>query len=194
MKSKNAVWMLALGVLWGPVSVAPAAEPAPLEVGTAVVDITPAEGQTHDPLLAKALFLRQGERQGALVVCDQVVVSRDDTTAIRRQSEEKIGIPAEHIAVTASHTHTGRRACDDFAERVSETGVLRLLHPTECVMDRLAWYFHDADRQCLEQAVRVAGRHSVNLRRIERWARKELPHGPKRFREFAQLLREWRDE
>jgi len=112
--------MLALGVVCGPVSVSPAAEPAPLEVGTAVTDITPAEGQTHDPLLAKALFLRQGKCRGALVVCDQAVVSREATSAIRRQSEEEIGIPAEHIAVTASHTHTGRRACDDFPQRVAK--------------------------------------------------------------------------
>ena len=98
-----------------------------------------------------------------------------------------VEFPAGPVAI-------GEERIDDFAERESETGTLRLLHPTECVMDRLAWYFHDADRQCLEQAVRVARRHPVDLRRVERWARKELPHGPKRFREFAQLLREWRDE
>jgi hypothetical protein len=88
----------------------------------------------------------------------------------------------------------GEEQIHDFAERESDTGMLRLLHPTECVMDRLAWYFHNTDRQCLEQAIQVARRHSVDLRRIERWALKELPHGPKRFREFARLLRESRDE
>ena len=44
-------------------------------------------------------------------------------------------------------------------------GTLRLLAPTECVMDRLAWYFHDADTQCLEQAVKVATLHLVDLER-----------------------------
>ena len=98
-----------------------------------------------------------------------------------------VEFPAGPVAIGEERIH-------DFAERESEAGTLRLLHPTECVMDRLAWYFHDADRQCLEQAVRVASRHSVDLRRIERWARKELPHGPTRFREFARLLRESRDQ
>jgi hypothetical protein len=98
-----------------------------------------------------------------------------------------VEFPAGPVAI-------GEEQIRDFAERESEAGTLRLLHPTECVMDRLAWYFHNADRQCLEQAIQVASRHSVDLRRIERWARKELPHGPKRFREFARLLRESRDE
>jgi hypothetical protein len=35
--------------------------------------------------------------------------------------------------------------------------VLRLLRPTERVMDGLAWLIHMKDLQCLEQAVQVAG-------------------------------------
>jgi hypothetical protein len=61
-------------------------------------------------------------------------------------------------------------------------------------MDRLAWYFHDADTQCLEQAARVATLHPVDLERIERWARGERPHGEKRFREFERRLRESANE
>ena len=98
-----------------------------------------------------------------------------------------VEFPAGPVAIGEEQIH-------EFAERESQTGTLRLLHPTECVMDRLAWYFHDADRQCLEQAVQVASRQSVDLRRIERWARKERPHGPERFHEFARLLQESRDE
>lgn len=84
----------------------------------------------------------------------------------------------------------GEETIRDFAEFATATGILRLLRPTECVMDRLAWYFHDADAQCLEQAVRVATLHPIDLRRIERWAGGELPHGTERFREFERRLRE----
>lgn len=84
----------------------------------------------------------------------------------------------------------GNETIREFAERETATGVLRLLHPTECVMDRLAWFFHMNDLQCLEQAVKVAGCQPVDLNRVERWARKELPHGPDRFREFEQRLRD----
>jgi len=84
----------------------------------------------------------------------------------------------------------GAETIRTFAERESGMGMLRLLAPTECVMDRLAWYFHDADTQCLEQAIQVAMRHPVDLKRIERWARADQPHGEERFREFERRLRE----
>lgn len=83
----------------------------------------------------------------------------------------------------------GEEVIHDFAERRNAAGVLRLLHPTECVMDRLAWYIHDTDRQCLEQAVQVAKRHPIKLKRIEHWAAGEGPNGSERFREFKSQLR-----
>lgn len=84
----------------------------------------------------------------------------------------------------------GEETIRTFAERETRMGTLRLLAPTECVMDRLAWYFHDADTQCLEQAIAVAMRHPVDLERIERWARGERPHGEECYREFERRLRE----
>ncbi|MEZ4217753.1 MAG: hypothetical protein R3E88_14810 [Myxococcota bacterium] len=84
----------------------------------------------------------------------------------------------------------GEETIRSFAERETRMGTLRLLAPTECVMDRLAWYFHDADTQCLEQALHVATRHPVDLERIGKWARGERPHGEERFREFERRLRE----
>lgn len=58
-----------------------------------------------------------------------------------------------------------------FASRRTKHGNLRLLAPTECVMDRLSKYFHWGDLQGLEQAIEVAKRQRVNLARVERWAR-----------------------
>jgi len=84
----------------------------------------------------------------------------------------------------------GDETIRDFAERETRMGTLRLLAPTECVVDRLAWYLHDADTECLEQAIQVAMRHPVDLERIERWACGERPHGEERFREFERRLRE----
>ncbi|MCG8587812.1 MAG: hypothetical protein MJE66_00825, partial [Proteobacteria bacterium] len=70
-----------------------------------------------------------------------------------------VEFPAGPVAI-------GEETIRDFAERETAAGVLRLLHPTECVMDRLAWYLHGADAQCFEQAVQVAKRHPVDLSRI----------------------------
>lgn len=50
---------------------------------------------------------------------------------------------------------------------------LRLLSPTQCVMDRLAAFYHWKDRQSLQQAIMVAKNHPVKLKAIEAWSKKE---------------------
>ena len=47
---------------------------------------------------------------------------------------------------------------------------LKLLSPTQCVMDRLAAFYHWRDRQSLEQAIMVAINHPVKLSKIEKWS------------------------
>ena len=47
-------------------------------------------------------------------------------------------------------------------------GVLRVIFPTDCVKDRLAWYYHDKDTECLRQAVLVAHCTMIELKEIER--------------------------
>lgn len=50
---------------------------------------------------------------------------------------------------------------------------LNLLTPTQCVMDRLAAYYHWDDQQSLEQALLVAGRNDVDLAEIRAWSIRE---------------------
>src|SRR5512143_2463262 len=91
-----------------------------LEVGSAEVDITPPVGYRmagyfnerlstgiHDPLHAKALVLRQGTEQLALVSCDLVGVSLRETSQARAQASRRTGIPVTNIVICATHTHTG---------------------------------------------------------------------------------------
>lgn len=59
------------------------------------------------------------------------------------------------------------------AVRKTAAGTLRLLTPTDCVMDRLAAFYHWSDAQSLDQAVAVARRHRVAMSRIRRWSRRE---------------------
>lgn len=84
----------------------------------------------------------------------------------------------------------GEERITEFARRETDLGVLDLLPPTECVMDRLAWYFHSGDVQCLDQAIDVAQKHPVDLKRIEAWAEGERPHGKTRYRDFARHLKD----
>ena len=73
-------------------------------------------------------------------------------------------------------------------ELETSAGVLRLLAPTECVMDRLAAYYHWRDQQGLDQAVQVALRQEVDLRRIEEWSRAEGETATEGFRAFVERL------
>jgi hypothetical protein len=77
----------------------------------------------------------------------------------------------------------GETQVKEFEERTTSQGTLRLLRPTECVMDRLAAYFHWNDRQGLEQAIAVARRHPVDRARIESWA-----HGERAGAKLAEFL------
>lgn len=58
-------------------------------------------------------------------------------------------------------------------ERRTAAGTIRLLTPTQCVMDRLAAYFHWNDLQSLDQAVMVAMHQKVNLGKLDAWAKRE---------------------
>lgn len=60
-----------------------------------------------------------------------------------------------------------------FAERRTDHGTLKILTPTDCVMDRLAWYYHANDPQGFEQAVAVAAANDVEFDRIEEWSKRE---------------------
>lgn len=54
-----------------------------------------------------------------------------------------------------------------------DTGKLRVLSATECVMDRLAHYYHWGDRQALTQAEMVASRNRINLDEVMQWSKSE---------------------
>jgi hypothetical protein len=54
-----------------------------------------------------------------------------------------------------------------------ETGILRVISPTDCVKDRLAWYYHYGDRQCLSQAILVSNDNQIDIDEIRKWSERE---------------------
>src|SRR5947208_2596223 len=91
-----------------------------LQAGAAEIEITPPVGMrmagyfderfstgVHDPLKAKALVLRQGGEEIAMVFCDLVGISLNVTTNARAQASQKNGIPVPNIMICATHSHTG---------------------------------------------------------------------------------------
>ena len=74
----------------------------------------------------------------------------------------------------------------DIASREHDTGILRLLTPTDCIKDRLAAYYHWDDAQSLEQAVWVAEQNEFDMSSIALWSEdeKEL----EKFEHFKQRV------
>lgn len=71
-------------------------------------------------------------------------------------------------------------------------GKIKILSPTQCVMDRLTWFYHYNDRQCLDQALAVALRHPIKLERIKTWSKSES--AVEKFEVFIERLNRQRKQ
>lgn len=67
----------------------------------------------------------------------------------------------------------GSQLIEAEAELNFEEYKLKLLSPTQSVMDRLAAYFHWNDLQCLDQAIWIAQKQPIQIHKIREWAKHE---------------------
>ena len=109
------------------------AQEAPFQVGLAEIDITAPAGYRldgyfterlatgqKDPLKAKALVFQQGSTRAALVVTDLLGMPQSMSRDVRARASARTGIPADSIAITATHTHTGPLFAGERARIFSE--------------------------------------------------------------------------
>ena len=124
-------------------------------------DITPAPGisingyfndriakNIHDPLYARCLVLDDASTRLAIVVCDSCMIPREVMDATKQLIQQRAGIPAERVLISATHTHTGPTCVGLFqsapdasyqkflAERIAE-GVQRAV--TNLAPAKIAW-------------------------------------------------------
>ena len=66
----------------------------------------------------------------------------------------------------------------------TSTGTIKLLTPTQCIMDRLASFYFWNDLQGLDQALMVALRQKIDLNEIEQWSEQEKEN--KKFEIFKE--------
>ncbi len=104
------------------------AQPAPLtaeglRAGAATSNITPPLGvpivggfapfpatHVHDELHARCLVVADGKTTIAIVICDVLGMNSNVTQEARRLIEQATGIPANHVLVAATHTHSAGSA------------------------------------------------------------------------------------
>jgi hypothetical protein len=61
----------------------------------------------RDDLYAKAIVLESSDTCLAIVVCDLIVLLKEDVDRAKARTEELTGIPADNILIAATHTHFG---------------------------------------------------------------------------------------
>ncbi|MCC9605455.1 neutral/alkaline non-lysosomal ceramidase N-terminal domain-containing protein [Blastopirellula sp. JC732] len=107
------------------VSTAQAADDAKpvFRAGAYAANITPPLGESivgnwvpipathiHDELHARCIVLDDGKTKLAIVVCDNVGIPREVLDAAKELIEKETGIPASHVMISATHTHSATTA------------------------------------------------------------------------------------
>jgi hypothetical protein len=77
---------------------------------------------TIDPLKARAMVIRTEQAQVAVVTCDLTHISADLTVEVRRRASARTGIPAEHIILIATHSHTAPDYTKDLYDYLGTNG------------------------------------------------------------------------
>jgi hypothetical protein len=106
---------------------------AELRAGAAVVDITPEQfpvyingGMTArrgEPrgVKARAIVLDDGRTRIALVVADSCMLPKDLIDAAKALAADRTGIPADHMMISATHTHSAPSAMGALGTPADET-------------------------------------------------------------------------
>ncbi|MGW0710318.1 neutral/alkaline non-lysosomal ceramidase N-terminal domain-containing protein [Streptomyces sp. NPDC002643] len=167
--------------------------PAPhLRAGAVKAEITPDDltnlhpmpGEftgVHDPLFLRALYLSDGDTETALVSLD--LIEAGDITPLRERIQRELGIPADHVVVTATHTHNAPRIADVSPGALAHAGGPESFAYTEVVYDRVVAAIHKARADARPARFGVGtGTADVNVNREQyadgRWTLGHNPEGP----------------
>jgi hypothetical protein len=119
--------VLLCGAVWS--RPLPASSPERLHAGAAKVDITPRKWpqsmvgsfsdrkatKAWDKLHARAIALAAGETKLAIVIVDSCYIPREVMDDAKQRAEKECGIPADHVLVAATHTHSAPASRDSPA-------------------------------------------------------------------------------
>jgi putative membrane-bound dehydrogenase-like protein len=133
MKNLHLLSTLVLLLIWTSTDHVFAADGSSLQAGAAAVEISPQTlpaimnggflqkhaNRVLDPLHARALVLSDGQTEIAIVVVDSCMVPTKLCDEIKQLATRQSGIPADHIVISATHTH----AAPSVMEMCLGTGV-----------------------------------------------------------------------
>ncbi|MGE6697275.1 neutral/alkaline non-lysosomal ceramidase N-terminal domain-containing protein [Hyphomonas sp. NPDC076900] len=110
LRSAVAAMAIAAGVSPLPAALA---QDAVLKAGASKVDITPAGDKLPgiftgvlDPIHVRAIVLENGAQRAALVTVDAGAIPNEIWQRLTTKAEAELGIPANQVILTATHTHS----------------------------------------------------------------------------------------
>ena len=129
MKRSCALLVVALGIaVSSPGEAQTPRAISPLRVGAARVDVTPSPGELPknsdgvlDHVYARAIVLDNGVASAALVSVDTIAIPDPLWQTVSQQIAKDLGIPATHVLLTATHTHSaGPGRGPEYAQKIVE--------------------------------------------------------------------------
>ena len=100
-----------------------------LQVGTAVVDISPTvkpfqlrSGKStyvHDPLHVRAVAFENGQGRAVIAVMDAIGVGREMCDEAKTAAAKVTGWKPEHMLIAGTHTHTAPKGGDTSPGRIA---------------------------------------------------------------------------
>jgi hypothetical protein len=127
-------------------------------------------------------FISPAEKDKLAEVMDQIGFKKQSKYFAHPDTDYFVEFPASPLMI--GHEYIPYQDC---AVLQVGDGKISILTPTQCVMDRLAGFYHWFDRQSLDQALMVARRHIIDLRKVKSWSKKE-GHSQK-YDEFLENLK-----
>jgi neutral ceramidase len=124
----SALVVIVVGVLASPSDAQTPRAMSLLRVGAAKVDVTPSASELPkdsrgilDHLYARAIVLDNGAAIAALVTVDAIAIPDPLWQTVSLQIAKDLGIPATHVLLTATHTHSpGGPRGPDYAQKIVE--------------------------------------------------------------------------
>ena len=133
----------------------------------------------HDPVMAKALVLKSGEAQAAIVTLDLIGVSRELRQAVLKRLEGT-GIGDQNLLITASHTHSGPGAMEkNFIAGLVFGGYQKWL--VDWTADRIAGAVKEAQAGLKPAVLKAASGQAPGLTLNRRDPAKSYNYDTRRF-------------
>ena len=112
-------------------------------------------------------FISHGPEREIIKAMSSINFKKEGKSFVSDQTDLYVEFPSGPVSI-------GDELVDNFKEITDNKGlVLKLLTPTQSIMDRLASFCFWNDSQSLDQAVLISKSQPFSISKVEKWSKKE---------------------